>query len=101
VRKFVITFVITVANIALAIIVVSVPPATVDYAQNTTTTQQTNYSYTNTTNTRPPIKGPNASIIIDAINAKIKSIYGGDDNEKLRNSIPVIMARIVHAHAGK
>jgi hypothetical protein len=87
VRKFVITFTTAIANITLAIVVGSVAAATVVYAQNATTTQQTNYNYTNATNTTiPPIKGPNASIIIDAINAKIRSIYGGGD-EKTTNSV--------------
>jgi hypothetical protein len=71
-----------VANIALAMVVASVAAATVVYAQNATTTQQTNHNYTNATNTTmPPIKGPNAGIIIDAINAKIRSIYGGGDEK--------------------
>ena len=86
-RKSVITLLTTVANIVVAMVVASVAAATVVCAQNATTTQQTNYNYTNATNTTmPPIKGPNASIIIDAINAKIRSIYGGGD-EKTTNSV--------------
>ena len=67
---------------AIAIIVASLATATDVYAQNTTTVQQQALSLTNTTNTTMttatttiPMSGLNASIIINAINAKIKSIY--------------------------
>jgi hypothetical protein len=65
----------------IAIVVASAKAAaaaTVVYApsQNTTSIQQINYSNTNTT--IPQIKGLNSSIIINAINSKIRSVYEGE-----------------------
>ena len=63
-----------------AIVVASAETATaavVVYAQNQNATiQQRNYS--NTTIAIPLIKGLNANIIINAINSKIRSVYGDE-----------------------
>lgn len=48
-----VTFITIIVNIAVAIMVASVAAINIVYAQNTTTTQQTNYS--NTTTTQSPI----------------------------------------------
>ena len=77
-RKSVIFIIITtIVNIVVAIVVSSVPAIITVYAQNTTTIQQTNYSNTTTI---LPIKRLNPSIIIDAINAKIRSVYGEESS---------------------
>ena len=72
-RKSIITFTIMVVIIAVTIAVASVIAAvTIVYAQNTTTTiQQTNYNNT----TIPQIKHLNPSIIIGAINTKVRLAY--------------------------
>ena len=73
-----------VATIAVVILVASEATATVVYAQNTTTIQAINYSNT----TIPSIKGLNTNIIIDAINAEIRSVYDGN-GEKSTNSVNI------------
>lgn len=47
----------------------------VTYAQNITTTPATNYTFITT----PSIAGLNSTTILNAINAKIKLVYDGDD----------------------
>jgi hypothetical protein len=83
-------------NIAIAVVVASVAAINSVYAQNTTTsitttTQQTNHS--NTTSATSPLKAPNTNAIVDAINAKITSIYE-DNDEKATNSV----TKIDHDH---
>jgi hypothetical protein len=90
-------FVTTFVNIAIAVVVLSVAAINSVYAQNTTTTittsmtQQTNHS--NTTSATSPLKAPNTNAIVDAINAKIRSIYE-DTDEKATNSV----TKIDHDH---
>jgi hypothetical protein len=62
------TLIVNIASIATTITV---------YAQNTTMIQQTNYGNTTTIS---PIKRLNSSIIIDAINTKIRSVYGEESS---------------------
>jgi len=69
-------------------IVIASATATTVYTLNTTTTQQINYNYSNAT-ALTPIKGLNESIIIDAINAKIRAVYG-DGEEKATATITKI-----------
>jgi hypothetical protein len=97
VSKFAI-FLTTLVNIAIAVVVASVTAMNSVYAQNTTntttnttTTQQTNHS--NPTSATSPLKGLNTSVIVDAINAKIRSIYE-DNDEKASNSV----TKIDHDH---
>jgi Tfp pilus assembly protein FimT len=82
-------------NIAIAVAVASVPAINSVCAQNTTTntttTQQTSHS--NTTSASLPLKTPNTNAIVDAINAKIRSIYD-NNNEKATNSV----TKIDHDH---
>ena len=73
---------------AVAIILASVAISINVYAQNTTIIQHQIVNLTNTTNTtmtaatmKIPISGLNASIIINAINAKIRSIYDHGNND--------------------
>ena len=78
----------TLVNIAIAVVVVSVAAINSVYAQNTTTTtttttQQTNHSNINSATSQ--LKAPNTNAIVDAINAKIRSIYE-DNDEKATNS---------------
>jgi hypothetical protein len=68
--------------VAIATIVIASAAAAavnVVYAQNKNTT--TMLLQTNHNNTTVSIKELNASIITDAINAKIRSIYGGGEEE--------------------
>ena len=67
----------TVVSIIVAIVVSSMAVTSV-YALNIHAAQ-VGY-HTNTTNTKIIIKKLNASIIIDAINTKIRSIYSDGDN---------------------
>ena len=76
-RKFVITCATIVFSIIIAFIVASMAAPSLVYAQNTALQGA---DYNNTTNTMTPIKKLDASIIIDAINSKIRSVY--DDNVK-------------------
>ncbi|HEY7573438.1 MAG TPA: hypothetical protein VH796_18920 [Nitrososphaeraceae archaeon] len=93
-------FVTTLVNIAIAVVVASVAAINSVYSQNTTnaittinttTMQQTNHS--NTTSATSPLKELNTSAIVDAINAKIRSIYE-DNDEKATNSV----TKIEHDH---
>ncbi len=89
-------FVTMFVNIAIAVVVASVAAINSVYAQNTTTsitttTQQTNHSIT--TSATSPLKAPNTNAIVDAINAKIRSIYE-DNDEKATNSV----TKIDHDH---
>lgn len=91
-------FLTTLVNIAIAVVAASVTAMNSVYAQNTTitntttiATQQTNHS--NTTSATSPLKGLNTSVIVDAINAKIRSIYE-DNDEKSTNSV----TKINHDH---
>ena len=81
-RKSVIFMITIVVNIIAAIVVASVAAISTAYAQNTTTIQQTNY---NNTTTISPIKRLNPSIIIDAINTKIRSVYNTDESTTISN----------------
>jgi hypothetical protein len=74
-RKSVIFIITIIVNIVAAIVVASVAAMAIVYAKNTTTIQQTNYSNTTTLS---PTKRLNPSIIIDAINAKIRSVYNSE-----------------------
>lgn len=79
---------------AISIIVISSLIVTTGvYAQNTTNTTTVQQKVANITNATNPttitISGLNASIIINAINAKIKSIYDGG-NDILLPTSPVI-----------
>jgi hypothetical protein len=71
-RKFVIALTTITVSIIVAIIVESMAASSVVYAQNTTLQGA---DHNNTTNTTIPIKKLNASIIINAINSKISSVY--------------------------
>jgi hypothetical protein len=73
--------------IIVIVIASATATATTVYALNTTTTQQINYNYSNAT-ALTPIKGLNESIIIDAINAKIRAVY--KDYEKATTTITMI-----------
>lgn len=64
----------------IIVIVIASATSTAVYALNTIMTQQINYNYSNATALTPK-KGLNESIIIDAINAKIRAVYGGDDEK--------------------
>jgi hypothetical protein len=75
-RKSVI-FIIVIVNIVVGFAVASFTAISIVYAQNTTTLQQTNYSNTTIIS---PIKRLNPSIIIDAINAKIRSVYNSEES---------------------
>lgn len=73
---------------AVTIILASVAISIDVYAQNTTITQHEIVNLTNTTNTTItaatptiPISGLNASIIINTINAKIRSVYDDGVND--------------------
>ena len=82
-RKSVIFIIITtIVNIVVAILVESIAATITVHARNTTTIQQTNYRNTTTIS---PIKRLNASIIIDAINAKIRSVYDGKESPIISN----------------
>ena len=78
-RKFVITFMTMVVSIMAAISIASMAATSVVYAHNTTLQ---GVDYNNSTNMTKLIKKLDASIIIDAINAKIRSVYDGN-GEKL------------------
>ena len=85
---------------AIAIVVASLAAATDVYGQNITTIQQQELNLTNTTNTTMttatttiPIFGLNA-IIINAINAKIKSIYDHGNIDIQTNSEAAIITKI-------
>jgi len=75
-RKSLITLT-TIANIVIALVIVSLPSA---YATNSTTQS---------------IILPNATIIIDAINAKLRTIYG-DDGQKSADSLTTTVTKIKH-----
>lgn len=75
-------FIATIVNIVVAIVVASMAAIIIVYAQNTTTIQQTNYSNATTIS---PIKRLNATIIIDAINAKIRSVYNSEESSIISN----------------
>jgi hypothetical protein len=76
VRKFLIAFTTIIVNIISAIVVGSMATTSVVYAQNTTIHGA---DYNNTNNmTTTAIKKLDVSIIINAINAKIRSIYDGN-----------------------
>jgi hypothetical protein len=64
-------------SILAAIIVASIATISVVYAQNTTTLQGAHYNEINSTTTVIP-KKLIASIIINAINSKISSVYDGN-----------------------
>ena len=81
-RKSIIFIITIIVNIVVAILIVSIAAITIVYAQNTTTIQQTNYSNTTTIS---PIKRLNPSIIIDAINAKIRSVYSNKESSIISN----------------
>ena len=84
-RISIITRITAVDSILFAItFIISVATTGIIYAQNTTMTQQTNYtSATNTTTSS--INGPNATRIVDAINAELRLMYG-DNSEKSADS---------------
>ena len=75
-RKFVIAVTAGFVNILVAIVVASMAATGVIFAQDTNTTQTVNF--TNTSDTIIPIKKLNASTIINAINAEIRSVYNDD-----------------------
>ena len=77
-RRSIIVLTTIVVSIIVAIIVSSMAVTSVVYALNIHAAQVSDY--TNTTNTKIIIKKLNASIIIDAINTKIRSIYSDGDN---------------------
>ena len=77
-RRSIIALTTPVVSIIVAIVATSMAVTSVVNAQNIYTAQVADY--TNTTNTKILIKKLNASIIIDAINAKVRSIYGNSDN---------------------
>jgi predicted metallopeptidase len=91
-RKSVINSVTIAANILVAIGIISATTATVVYAQNTSTIQAADH--TNTANTMTLIKKLNPTFIIEAINAKIKSVYS--DDEKLTNPTTSIITKVKH-----
>lgn len=76
-RKSIITFTTTIASIVFAMVIVSLSSA---YAINTTSQS---------------IIGPNATTIIDAINAKLRMIYD-DDGQKSTDSLTTTITKIKH-----
>ena len=76
-RRSIIALTTTVVSIIVAIVVSSMAVTSV-YALNIHAAQVGDH--TNITNTKIIIKKLNASIIIDAINTKIRSIYSDGDN---------------------
>ncbi len=76
VRKFVIAVTAGFVNILVTIVVASMAATGVIYAQDTDTTQAVNF--TNTSDTIILLKKLNASTIINAINADIRSVYNDD-----------------------
>ena len=76
-RRSIIALTTTVVSIIVAIVVSSMAVTSV-YALNIHPAQVGDH--TNTTNTKIIIKKLNASVIIDAINTKIRSIYSDGDN---------------------
>ena len=91
-RKSFITFMTIAASILVVIGIISVTAATVIYAQNISTIQEVNH--TNTTNTMKLIKKFNPTFIIEAINAKIKSVYS--DGESSTNPTTSIITKVKH-----
>jgi len=77
-RKSIITFTTTIASIVVAMVIISLSSA---YATNNMTTQS--------------IVGPNATTIIDAINAKLRMIYD-DDGQKSTDSLTTTITKIKH-----
>lgn len=75
-------FIPIIVNSAIAIVVASTAAIIIVYAQNSTTIQLTNYSNTTTIS---PIKLLNATIIIDAINAKIRLVYNSEESSIISN----------------
>ncbi|HEY7079439.1 MAG TPA: hypothetical protein VH500_07040 [Nitrososphaeraceae archaeon] len=73
-RKFVIAFSTIVVSIIAAIVVVSMVATSVVYAQNS---MLQGADYNNSTNPTTLRKKLHANIIIDAIHAKIRSVYDG------------------------
>lgn len=75
-RKSVIFFIlIIIGNIVAGIVVASMVAMSIVYAQNTTTLQPINSSNTTTILS---IKRLNPSIIINAVNDKIRSVYNSE-----------------------
>jgi hypothetical protein len=74
-RKFVIVFTTIVVSIIADIVLASMEAKSVAYAQNTTLQEA---DYNNSTNPTTLMKKLHANIIIDAINAKIRSVYDGN-----------------------
>lgn len=77
-RKFLIPLTTITISIIAAIIVASIATVNIVYGQNTTALQGADYNETTNTTTIP--KKLIASIIINAINSKISSVY--DDSVK-------------------
>jgi len=78
------------ANILFATGIMSMTAATAVYAQNTSATHIANH--TNTTKTMILTKKLNPAFIIEAINAKIKSVYS--DDEKSTNPVVSIISKV-------
>jgi predicted PurR-regulated permease PerM len=77
-RRSIIVLTTAVVSIIVAIVFGSIAVTSVVYALNTHMAQVVDY--TNTDNTKILTKKLNASIIIVAINAKVRSIYDNSDN---------------------
>ncbi len=76
-RKCIIAFMTTIANVVIAMVTASLPSV---YATNLTTQS---------------IIGPNATTIIDAINSKLRMIYD-DDGQKSTDSLTTSITKIKH-----
>lgn len=76
-RKSIIAFMTTIANVVIAMVTASLPSV---YATNLTTQS---------------IIGPNATTIIDAINSKLRMIYD-DDGQKSTDSLTTSITKIEH-----
>jgi hypothetical protein len=76
-RKSIIAFMTTIANVVIAMVTASLPSV---YATNLTIQS---------------IIGPNATTIIDAINSKLRMIYD-DDGQKSTDSLTTSITKIKH-----
>jgi hypothetical protein len=76
-RKSIIAFMTTIANVVIAMVTASLPSV---YATNLTIQS---------------IIGPNATTIIDAINSKLRMIYD-DDGQKSTDSLTTSITKIEH-----
>ncbi len=91
-RKFVIVVTAGVVNILVAMVVAPMAATSIIYAQDTSNIQAVNF--TNTSNATISIKKLNASIIINAINAEIRSVY--NDDGKYANSVTGTITELNH-----